>query len=90
MTKDFILQVMNPLLTDLPAQEALDRIRQFAEEEAESRLLLLVIMSHGRKESIVFLDRNVTVQEIIDALNVTVSQPKVRLLLWSASTQEVR
>lgn len=65
-------------MVDVPSEQALAEIRQFAKEESSSRHLLLAIMSHGRKESIVFSgDEDVPIQKIIHALDVNPSQQKV-------------
>ena len=66
-------------MKDLSSVDIMNEIRQFADEQRSSRILLLVVASHGNeKDDILCSDGSVcNKKEILDALNVNAHQPKV-------------
>ena len=72
-------------MKDLSSVDIMKEIRQFADEQRSSRILLLVVASHGNeKDDILCSDGSVCkVQDILDALNIETDQPKVRCWLLS-------
>ena len=72
-------QVAHDPVKDLSSADIMKEIRQFTNEERSSRILVLVVASHGNeKDYILCSDGSVCkVQDILDALNINTDQPKV-------------
>ena len=72
-------------MKDLSSADIIKEIRKFTYDERSSRILLLVVTSHGNeKDDILCSDGSVCkVQDILDALNIKTDQPKVRCWLLS-------
>ena len=81
----YYLQVPHDTVKDLPSADIMTEIRQFTYEERSSRILLLVVTSHGNeKDDILCSDGSICkVQDILDALNINTDQPKVSCWLLS-------
>ena len=72
------------VLMDCPADEVKARLESLARKYSESRVLVLVVMSHGRDLEIhCSQGTNCHVQELLEAINCCESQPKVTYLLLS-------
>ena len=72
-------QVPHDTVKDLSSADIIKEIKQFADEERSSRIVLLVVTSHGNeKDDILCSDGSICkVQDILDALNINTDQPKV-------------
>lgn len=74
---------MEPNLLDFSAEEVLSGLRNFSKDNIAASFLMVGVMSHGDcRDNIMFKDRILSVDEIVDALdNNNTSQPKVKIFM---------